>query len=68
VPEPQRMDIERLCAFCRYYDIIVIPNAQGGAGPFCNYHKQFFPEPRRWLANPLKKKPGERTCENWRTR
>jgi hypothetical protein len=59
--------VERLCANCADYEIIVKPREglPDGAGPFCHKYGVFFPEPLRWLYNPLRKKPGDRSCKHF---
>jgi hypothetical protein len=52
--------VERICCHCRFYKLSAI------ADPFCGFWKEHFPNPRSWAWNPNYKKPGERTCDNWR--
>ena len=55
--------IEKICMYCRHYEIIV--GIGDKSGPVCNYWKMPFPEPYEWSINPEKLKPGERTCKKW---
>jgi len=53
--------IEKICTNCWHYILTV-------EGPRCDFYDQFFPDPVLWVYDSTKKKPGERTCENWMER
>jgi len=64
MPKYFRLDIERACWTCRFYDILIDDRDRGGSGPFCHLHGKFFPNPNGWSKGEGTK-PGERVCKKW---
>jgi hypothetical protein len=67
MPEPKKY-LEKICAYCRFYEIIIGTGPGNYSGPYCHEWKMPFPEPYEWAINPEKSKPGERTCKKWKKR
>jgi len=56
--------IKKACWTCRSYEIRIGKDG----GPFCAFWGTLFPEPTAWVKNKLKMQPGDRLCENWKSK
>lgn len=59
---------DRICAFCRSFEVLVLPKDGLPNGPVCRFWNQPFPNTRGWARGDGSTPPGERTCDNWKMR
>ena len=51
--------VKKICFHCKFYEVDIL-------GPICNLRGKPFPDAKLWARMPHKKKPGDRTCAEWK--